>query len=70
MLKSVVIGNGYTFNISSFGGGQTFYQCTALTHLELYNISKLGNLGFNECYNLTVGSLENILNALMTTTSA
>ena len=70
MLKSLVIGNGYTFNISSFGGMNAFYQCTALTHLELYNISKLGNLGFNQCYNLTVGSLENILNALMTTTTA
>lgn len=70
MLKSIVIGNGYTFNISTFGGLNTFYKCTALTHLELHNISKLGNLGFSHCYNLTVGSLENILNALMTTTSA
>lgn len=58
------------FDLSaSFGGVNTFYQCTALTHLEIHNISKLGNLGFNQCYNLTVGSLENILNALMTTTA-
>lgn len=48
-----------------------FYQCTSLQDLTIYNLPNidLSNTGFTYCTRLTLSSLQNIVNALPTTTS-
>lgn len=49
----------------------TFYQCSALQDLTIYNLPNINltAIGFNTCTSLTLSSLQNIVNALPTTTS-
>lgn len=51
--------------------GSTFYNCTSLQDLTIYNLPNinLSNTGFSTCTSLTLSSLQNIVNALPTTTS-
>lgn len=49
----------------------TFWQCTSLQDLTIHNLPNidLTNIGFSTCTKLTLSSLQNIVNALPTTTS-
>ena len=48
-----------------------FYRCSVLQDLTIYNLPNLNlsDIGFNTCTRLTLSSLQNIVNALPTTTS-
>ena len=48
-----------------------FSDCYSLQDLTIYNLPNINlyNLGFDTCTSLTLSSLQNIINALPTTTS-
>lgn len=50
----------------------TLWYCTSLRDLTIHNLPNINltNMGFSTCTSLTLSSLQNIINALPTTTSS
>lgn len=68
-LISVVFPEGALTQVTNMAA--TFYNCTSLQDLTIYSLPNINltNICFSTCPSLTLSSLQNILNALPTTTS-
>lgn len=69
VLTSIVFPKGALTQVT--GTKNAFFQCFALQDLTIYDLPNMNltNIGFTYCTKLTLSSLQNIVNALPTTTS-